>query len=164
MWPERADWDSKLRLKPQWQSVVVCNMSANTGSRSSSPEIAPRNSFDSLAETAGPDLIVDILQKERQRQRRERFGPAVRFLDDDWDEFLPEFVTDVNRSKTRQERLESEASQKLRKPLTWNVTVQTDGVLEVDASGQARVMALFLHEPQQPGAQTGFSCWSRPAS
>ena len=129
-------------------------MSSN--SRSSSPEIAPRNSFDSLAETVGPDLIVDILQKERQRQRQERFGPAVRFLHDDWDEFLPEFVTDVNRSKTRQERLESEASQKLRKPLTWNVTVETDGVLEVDASGQARVMALFLHEPQQPGGTDRF--------
>jgi hypothetical protein len=114
-------------------------------------DIAPRNSFDSLAETTGPDFVVDLLRAERERQRKERFGPAVRFLQDEWQEFLPELVTDRKGSHARQQRLLSEASQKLRRPLSWNVTVETDGVLEVDATGQARAMLLFLHEPQQPG-------------
>lgn len=113
--------------------------------------IAPRNSFDSLAETAGPDFVVGLLQAERERQRKERFGPAVRFLQDEWQEFLPELVTDRKGSHARQKRLLSDASQKLRRPLTWSVTVETDGVLEVDATGHTRVMALFLHEPQQSG-------------
>ena len=70
-----------------------------------SDDLAPRTSFDSIAETAGPDLVVELLGQERQRRREERFGPAVRFVSDDWDEFLPNFVTQDKESRERQLKL-----------------------------------------------------------
>ena len=129
-----------------------------------SDDLAPRTSFDSIAETAGPDLVVELLGQERQRRREERFGPAVRFVSDDWDEFLPNFVTQDKESRERQLKLLDESSQKLKKPQTWLVTVASNGAIHMDDTGKLddngnparKLYTLFLHEPQQKGGTDRF--------
>ena len=58
----------------------------------------------------------------------------------------------VTLHMARQARLHVESTQaEIIRPLTWLVTVESNGVMEVDASARPRLISLFLHEPQQKG-------------
>jgi hypothetical protein len=70
----------------------------------------------------GPDFVVAIFGLDRQRQPPCQSNAR-----------LPQFVTDTKGAKERQQRLAHEMEQKLVEPLSWLVTVETDGVLEVSS-------------------------------
>ena len=86
--------------------------------------------------------MATILSQERDRRRaagnQEHAGVGLfeaAASRSDGTDLLPQFEADAAEALQRRGKLAHESAQKLRTPLTWTVTVETDGVLEVCLSG-----------------------------